>query len=248
MLLNIIYNSPSKLLPITVATQSKVSLAQMLELWVRIPFEAWMSVFILCLCQVAALQQANQLSKKSYWMSKNKKLKWNENISQLPYAPSGGNRDKSIQPTKASYCGAFPPTILPQTYSIQFELLSKYEAPDEGPSLQWYSGCSSGFEDCITGHIKKSRHPCYRPLKTLELWEVETPTLLRQTANRRRQGCQPYTPPFNPRFFLFFFLRFLVLVSVRGWVPQPLRYCVPQSHTVTSINVPNKCRNTGKSL
>jgi hypothetical protein len=42
------------------------------------------------------------------------------------------------------------------------------------------------------------------------------PTLLRQTANRWRQGCQPYAPAaLYPQVS---FLRFLVLISVRGWV------------------------------
>jgi hypothetical protein len=48
------------------------------------------------------------------------------------------------------------------------------------------------------------------------LREVEAPTLLRQTANRWWQGCQPYAPAaLYPQFF---FLRFLVLISVRGGV------------------------------
>jgi hypothetical protein len=46
--------------------------------------------------------------------------------------------------------------------------------------------------------------------------EVEAPTLLRQTANRWRQGCQPYAPTvIYPQVS---FLRFLLLISVRGWV------------------------------
>jgi hypothetical protein len=48
------------------------------------------------------------------------------------------------------------------------------------------------------------------------LREVEAPTLLRQTANRRRQGCQPYAPAaLYPQVS---FLRFLVLIPVTGWV------------------------------
>jgi hypothetical protein len=42
----------------------------------------------------------------------------------------------------------------------------------------------------------------------LGLREVETPTLLRQTANRWRQGCQPYAPAAlypHVSFFLSFF-------------------------------------------
>jgi hypothetical protein len=35
--------------------------------------------------------------------------------------------------------------------------------------------------------------------------EVKAPTLLRHTADRRRQGCQPYAPAalFTPRFLYF---------------------------------------------
>jgi hypothetical protein len=45
------------------------------------------------------------------------------------------------------------------------------------------------------------------------LWDVEDPTLSRQSAHRWRLGCQPYTPAalYSPG-------RFLVLISVRGWV------------------------------
>jgi hypothetical protein len=48
------------------------------------------------------------------------------------------------------------------------------------------------------------------------LREVEAPTFLRQTANIWRQVCQLYAPaaPYPPGFFL----RFLVLISVRGGV------------------------------
>jgi hypothetical protein len=36
------------------------------------------------------------------------------------------------------------------------------------------------------------RYPCYRPWRPIGLREVKAPTLLRQTANTWRQGCQPY--------------------------------------------------------
>jgi hypothetical protein len=48
------------------------------------------------------------------------------------------------------------------------------------------------------------------------LGEVEVPTLLRQTANRWRQVCQPYSPA--ALYSQVSFLRFLVLISVRGRV------------------------------
>jgi hypothetical protein len=48
------------------------------------------------------------------------------------------------------------------------------------------------------------------------LREVKAPTLLRQTANRWQQGCQPYAlATLYPHVS---FLRFLVLISVRGRV------------------------------
>jgi hypothetical protein len=48
------------------------------------------------------------------------------------------------------------------------------------------------------------------------LQEVEAPTLLRQMANRWLQGCQPYAP--SALYSQVSFLRFLVLISVRGRV------------------------------
>jgi hypothetical protein len=45
------------------------------------------------------------------------------------------------------------------------------------------------------------------------LWDIEAPTFSRQSAHRWRWGCQPYAPAalYPPG-------RFLVLISVRGWV------------------------------
>jgi hypothetical protein len=45
------------------------------------------------------------------------------------------------------------------------------------------------------------------------LWDVEAPTFSRQSAHRWRWGCQPYAPAalYPPG-------RFLILISVRGWV------------------------------
>jgi hypothetical protein len=41
------------------------------------------------------------------------------------------------------------------------------------------------------GKVKKGKHPCYRPWRLIGLRGVKDPTLLRQTANRWRQGYQP---------------------------------------------------------
>jgi hypothetical protein len=68
----------------------------------------------------------------------------------------------------------------------------------------------------IVHATSRRRYPCYRPWRPLGLREVEAPTLLRQTAKRWRQGCQPYVPAtLYPQVS---FLRFLLLISVRGWV------------------------------
>jgi hypothetical protein len=51
--------------------------------------------------------------------------------------------------------------------------------------------------DFLMVKVKKGKigkDPCYRPWRPLGLREVEAPTFLRQTANIRRQGCQPYAP------------------------------------------------------
>jgi hypothetical protein len=50
------------------------------------------------------------------------------------------------------------------------------------------SSCSLNYRH------QEIRYPCYRPWRPLGLREVEAPTLLRQTSNRWRQGCQPYAP------------------------------------------------------
>jgi hypothetical protein len=42
--------------------------------------------------------------------------------------------------------------------------------------------------------LVKLRYPCYRPWRPIGLREVKAPTLPRQTANRWRQGYQPYAP------------------------------------------------------
>jgi hypothetical protein len=54
---------------------------------------------------------------------------------------------------------------------------------------------------------------CNRPWRPIGLWEVEAPTSSRQSTHRWRWDCQPYAPTalYQPG-------KFLVLISVRGWV------------------------------
>jgi hypothetical protein len=57
-------------------------------------------------------------------------------------------------------------------------------------------------------------YPCSRSWRPIGLWDVDAPTFSGQSAHRWRWGCQPYAPagsPLRPG-------RFLVLISVRGWV------------------------------
>jgi hypothetical protein len=60
---------------------------------------------------------------------------------------------------------------------------------------------------CVVWQLKKYiklRYPCYRPWRPIRLRDVKAPTLLRQTANRWRQGCHPYAPTaLYPRFHYF---------------------------------------------
>jgi hypothetical protein len=56
------------------------------------------------------------------------------------------------------------------------------------------------------------------------LREVKAPTLLRQTANRWRQGCQPYMPAalLLPGFFIFKDSWFSFLLEAES-TPGPVR-------------------------
>jgi hypothetical protein len=60
---------------------------------------------------------------------------------------------------------------------------------------------------------KKVNNPCNRPWRPIGLWEVEAPTFYGQSAHKWRWGCQPYAS-----VALYLPGRFLVLISVRGWV------------------------------
>jgi hypothetical protein len=52
--------------------------------------------------------------------------------------------------------------------------------------------------------VKSKGSPHYRPWRPIGLREVKGPTFLRQTANRWRQGCQPYAPAaLYPQISLF---------------------------------------------
>jgi hypothetical protein len=57
------------------------------------------------------------------------------------------------------------------------------------------------------------RYPCNRLWRPMGLWDVEAPIFSRQSSHRWRWGCQPYAP-----VALYPPGRFLVLISVRGWV------------------------------
>jgi hypothetical protein len=60
---------------------------------------------------------------------------------------------------------------------------------------------------------KRYRYPCNRQWRPIGLWDVEADIFSRPSAHRWRWGCQPYAPA-----ALYPTGRFLVLISVRGWV------------------------------
>jgi hypothetical protein len=61
---------------------------------------------------------------------------------------------------------------------------------------------------------KKKMYPYMKgPWSSIGLWDVEAPTFSRQSTRRWRWGCQPYAP-----VALYPQGRFLVLISVRGWL------------------------------
>jgi hypothetical protein len=65
---------------------------------------------------------------------------------------------------------------------------------------------------CLNYHIKEIKLTLNRPWTSIGLWDVDAPTIFRQSAHRWRWD-QPYAPG-----ALYPQERFLVLISVRGWV------------------------------
>jgi hypothetical protein len=64
----------------------------------------------------------------------------------------------------------------------------------------------------IYTYIRKS-YPCNRPWRPIGFWDVKAPTFSRHFAHRWWWRCQIYAPAalYHPG-------KFLVLISVRGWV------------------------------
>jgi hypothetical protein len=86
----------------------------------------------------------------------------------------------------------FIPTISPQSPS---------------PIIRgWYNRPVVAAVTKVPPHkLKVKRFPCSRPWRPIGLREVKAPTLLRQTANRWRQGCQPDAAAANyPQVSSFF--------------------------------------------
>jgi hypothetical protein len=68
-------------------------------------------------------------------------------------------------------------------------------------------------DDCGEGKVRKN-HPCNRPWRFILLSDFEAPTFSRLSSQRWRWSCQPYEPAVRslpPG-------RFLVVISVSGWV------------------------------
>jgi hypothetical protein len=65
-------------------------------------------------------------------------------------------------------------------------------------------------------------YPRNRPWRPIGLWDVEDPTLCRQSAHRWRQGCQPCAPAalYFPEILLFFCFWYSFLLEAE-WTPGP---------------------------
>jgi hypothetical protein len=61
---------------------------------------------------------------------------------------------------------------------------------------------------------KRKSYPCNRPWRPVGLWDVEAPTFSGQSAHRWWWGCRPYATASRSLPGL----RFLVLISIKGWV------------------------------
>jgi hypothetical protein len=71
----------------------------------------------------------------------------------------------------------------------------------------------SAFDKYFHKRLKGKSYFRNRPWRPIGLWNVEASKFSRHSAHRWRWGCQPYASAalYSPE-------RFLVLISVRGWV------------------------------
>jgi hypothetical protein len=68
------------------------------------------------------------------------------------------------------------------------------------------------YNSCKYFH-KKIKLSLLQPWRPIGLWDVAASTFSGQSTHRWRWGCQPYTSA-----ALYLLERFLILISVRGWV------------------------------
>jgi hypothetical protein len=74
--------------------------------------------------------------------------------------------------------------------------------------------CHGKRRVCEVHNKKSDCNACNRPWRPIGMWNIQAPTFSRQSTHRWRWGCQPYEPagrPLPPG-------RFMVLISIRGWV------------------------------
>jgi hypothetical protein len=69
----------------------------------------------------------------------------------------------------------------------------------------------------FVSHSNKQSYPCKQAAGAHSAVELESPTCFRQPTHRRRWDCQTYSPPALYTYPLPP-AKFLVLISVRGWV------------------------------
>jgi hypothetical protein len=99
--------------------------------------------------------------------------------------------------------------------------------PDDVIDLFFISWAFCCYRTLVHAHIKldvsssKLSYPRNRPCKPIGFWDVEDPTLSRQSARRWLWGCEPYAPAalYTSETILFLFWYSFMLEA--GWTPGP---------------------------
>jgi hypothetical protein len=87
-------------------------------------------------------------------------------------------------------------TLAPYSSSLKEEVTCSFVTPEHAYKTAWWHDpeCSMNTHSCGKGKKKKRwSYLCKRPWRPIGLWDVESPTLSRQSAHRWRWG-QPYAP------------------------------------------------------
>jgi hypothetical protein len=142
-------------------------------------------------------------------------------ISHVAYTPSLPVLNSWLFPTDGLVCRHLL-TLVPRSGIFIPWRWRRYVLPKRWLAQDLHIATSNNttFFNCTALYrfIRKKQaegksNPSNRLRRLIGLWDVEAPTLSRQSAHRWRWGCQPYAQAaFYPQG------RFLVLNSLRGWV------------------------------